>query len=151
MKIKHIHTNPVKPLTSFLVQQGGIVAKKTRKKKRRNISNVVGGKAITEDEKVSRMKAYIEESARVKKKMPLNKTPTKPQNKKSSKTLNKSANKTPRESPQAKLQRKHPLRKASLYRPKSQVYVPSTVHSPVHIILCHLRMACQLMISRPSL
>ena len=64
----------------FLVQQGGIVAKKLEKKKRRNISNVVGGKAVTEDETVSRMKAYIEESARVKKNMPMNKTPTRPQN-----------------------------------------------------------------------
>lgn len=68
----------------------------SKKKKRRNISNVVGGKAVTEDETVSRMKAYIEESARGKKMMPVNKTPTKPKNKKSSKTLNKSANKTPR-------------------------------------------------------
>ena len=43
------------------------MAKKLEKKKRRNISNVVGAKAVTEDETVSRMKAYIEKSARVKK------------------------------------------------------------------------------------
>ena len=77
----------------FFVQQGGVVAKNVEKKKCRNISSVVGGKAVTEDESANRMKIYIEESAQDKMKRPVTKTPDAAQNK-----APKKAHKTPKKS-----------------------------------------------------
>ena len=127
----------------FFVQHGGAVAKKVEKKKRRNISSVVGGKAVTEDETVSRMKTYMEESAEAKKKRLVNKTQTK----ESTKAQKKSPHKTPRKS-QNKAPKKSPKSKGHAKK-KVPPHIPSIFHSLAFLIfnLCCLRMASQVMTS----
>ena len=67
--------DPSEACHKFFVHQGGVVAKTVEKKKRRNISNVVSSKAVTEDEMVNWMKLCIEESVQLQKKRHVNKTP----------------------------------------------------------------------------
>ena len=75
----------------FFAERGGLVVKKVEanKKRRRNISNVVGGRAVTEDATVERMKAYLEESGPPKKSLKSKKV-TKKSDKKASKLPSKS-------------------------------------------------------------
>ena len=57
----------LKKTESFFEKVGGDVGKKIMKIKRRNISDIVGGKAVTENETVEKMKNYINHSNKCKK------------------------------------------------------------------------------------
>ena len=46
---------------------GGEVCQKIAKRKRRNINDIVGGKAVTENETIEKMMSYINESSQGKK------------------------------------------------------------------------------------
>ena len=53
--------------SDFFQKVGGEVCHKIAKRKRRNINDIVGGKAVTENETIEKMKTYINESNKCKK------------------------------------------------------------------------------------
>ena len=112
--------NAVDVCENFFMKAGGKVGEKVEniKKKRRNISNVVAGKAVTEDQTLSCMKQYIAET----------KTKT------SGKSAPKSQKKTPRTSPpQAVMKTPKKLSKSVKKSVKSvKSSVKQTVRSNLH-------------------